>query len=129
MSGSNPLPDVVPGSPVGLVNKMGFVFAMWTFAYTEVYLNGKDSDQYLPLKYSDLGAGNDGTYDPYTCNGTPSPSDMIGMNVCDGQGEDGLGSPTGPQLCDGVNCGPKLDYFTVHNHEIDIEIPSNAPSW
>jgi len=79
----------------------GYVFAMWTFAYTEqynVYPNGEPSG----------GFGNNlGSYDaspPANVHGkTPPPLPSIA------QGSDNDG------------------WFTVTNHEIDIEIPANSP--
>lgn len=79
----------------------GYVFAMWTFAYTEqynVYPKGEPSG----------GFGNNlGSYDM-----NPPP------NV------HGKTPPTLPSIAQGSE---NKGWFTVTNHEIDIEIPANSP--
>lgn len=122
-----------------LANNAGYVFAMWTFSYTEAYLPKLSSNpQIAPIYYQGV------TECPITNTKKFNPLYLVGTNLCDGStcnknvngmpcplqpgcsGEGGL--LPGPPFT-GCNMHEGVDYFTVINHEIDIEIPSNAPQW
>ena len=79
--------------------KRGYVLAMWTFHYEEMYggkKGGKAPAQFLDAKTAPC------------------------FNQCDG------GAPIPKNYCPtAANC--KEDTFSAINHEIDIEIPANSP--
>jgi len=113
-TGNYPAPEGKPGG-------RGYVFAMWTFSYTEAY----------------------GVADP---TATDSPTTMAYASTCAaGSGPDECGQPSGTfsveSTAGGLIANSKKTFsdipgavlgtssngfFTTPNHEIDIEIPANS---
>ena len=85
----------------------GYVFAMWPFHYSEVYV------------------GTDPANPPSQARGNLAGPNADPDFPCYGQCDDG--TPDNPK-CAGSCSGSESDLFDVINHEIDIEIPSNAPA-
>ena len=130
----------IPNGNAAEVGGLGYVFAMWTFHYTETY------PLYWTLGSGTPTAGVNGSgwrTDPagQQWGGNQHATNPLNMSHMEysGQGQSrmscGLYShncdktlnwcppafPGGPRVCD-KNNGP----YTVINHEIDIEIPSNS---
>ena len=101
----------------------GYVFSMWTFSYSEAYLppipTNKNGD-----KMTNLTGAFDAAANPSSLPGTrpgSAPTQYIDSNGKMNSGD--VGVPIVP----GITSGNDNDgYYTIHNHEIDIEIPSNT---
>ena len=161
---------MVPKTEWAETGGRGYVFALWTFHYAEMYWDGRGYDkdgnkittkicnglvplpppdgvvpanQYVisdPIMYN-MWANNKSVQDSHpiipgfstpgiTCFTSenmecPPPNIVIAANGC----RDTAGIP---KACSGgiAPCSPEAsdnDPYTVMNHEIDIEIPSNSP--
>lgn len=123
----------------------GYVFAMWTFSYTEAYEAGKskedsgksgDAQHPNPTSYAFGNPCTDGSTDiPQTdCNMGAGSSQSSGQNT-EGDQQAGRNQKL-MYSTDGVRNFPNIPglvqgskedgFWATHNHEIDIEIPSNS---
>ena len=91
----------------------GYVFSAWTFHYEEIYIGGV-KDQGPPNTTVNSQARGELRKQP------PQPKFPC-YNSCD--------PPNAHQVMPSTPCAPcKNDVFSVINHEIDIEIPTNSNS-
>lgn len=107
----------VPPGNAQEVGGMGYVFAMWTFHYSEVYPQTNSAD---PAAQTVRG------------NSSATPQGMQHMEgLLNNRYSCGLWShncDTTAAACSvqGKHCVKNGGPYTVHNHEIDIEIPTNS---
>ena len=105
--------DALPGG-------RGYVFALWTFAYTEAYEPAKGNTDWpysmgMATKCPDSPGGS-------SCGATPGeyPAEML-------NGEALVNGPrTYPDIPGLVQGSTSDGTYATHNHEIDIEIPANS---
>ena len=130
-----PVPDVTglhygtdsgAAAAPGMSGGRGYVFSMWTFSYSEAYLPPVPK---LPGGKPIILTGSfDAAAQPQTDD--YARSDTSSTQYIDGNGDmketsslQGFAIPEVP----GVTSGdPDNGYYTIHNAEIDIEIPSNT---
>jgi len=126
---SGEYPSAAPGAVRG---GRGYVFSIWTFAYTEAYQSTGRGTGDAPMK------------DPYSTGISSTCAAGKGAAACGqssyGQtvetaGGSGGGPPltntpvTFPSLPGLVSGDPADGVFAAHNHEIDIEIPANSAAF
>jgi hypothetical protein len=101
----------VPKTSDASTDGRGYVFAMWTFAYSEIYANNPGG---CP------GRGNESR--------GPATASPLAMFEKSAEGSTGTLFPALPGIfAQGSSCDD--GFMTVHNHEIDIEIPANSPAF
>ena len=105
--------DALPGG-------RGYVFALWTFAYTEAYAPAKDNTDW---PYS-MGTATKcpESMDGSSCGPKPGayPAEMLNGEALVNASRT---YPDIPGLVQGTTDGGT---YATHNHEIDIEIPANS---
>jgi hypothetical protein len=146
-----PMVDPVTGkypskAPTAVPGGRGYVFAMWTFSYTEAYeastSSGKvgipgDASHPHPTSYAFGNPCTNGKNDTIqsSCNLSSTQSQSSPQHV---EGNEQLGDNNigGGYSTDSLRSFPNIPglvqgsaddgYWATHNHEIDIEIPSNS---
>ncbi len=112
--------DALPGG-------RGYVFALWTFSYTEAYSPGKNqTDWPYSMGLASQCVNDDGDAvlnKPDTCGS------QVYTQSAEVLGSDGKltnASRTYPDIPGLVQGSTDDGTYAVHNHEIDIEIPANS---
>lgn len=109
----------VPKTEWAEADGRGYVFAIWTFAYTELY----NIDGFKGYGTGDAGYGN--ILGVYNNVGSVDVPQNLAPSVSPPPNRWGKIPPVLPHMVQGNGTD---GFFGVINHEIDIEIPANSPA-